>query len=550
MSSNGKSEFDALPRNPANHVPLTPLTFLQRAAAVFPERVAVVHGATRRSWGETYTRCRRLASALSRAGVGSGDTVAIMGANTPEMLEAHFGVPMAGAVLNAINTRLDAATVASILDHGEAKVLLTDREFSRTVAAALQSLPGKAPLVIDIDDRTVEGGELLGTMDYEALLALGDPSFEWRRPADEWQAITLNYTSGTTGNPKGVVYHHRGAYLSAVSNVIMWELGAAPVLLWTLPMFHCNGWCFLWSMALVAGTSVCLRSVRAAPMFALLKSEQVTHLCGAPPVLSAIANAPEELRCGLGLAHRVRVLTGGAAPPPALIEHIERCGFEVTHGYGLTESFGAATLCTWQTHWSEAPPETRWQLKARQGAPVPLLDEMMVADPATLRPVLKDGQMLGEVFLRGNTIMKGYFKNRAATEECFAGGWFHTGDLAVWHRDGYIEVRDRSKDVIISGGENISSLEVESVLLGHPAVLEAAVVAMPDAQWGESPCAFVVLRDEAEVEERELISFCRQRLAHYKVPKSIVYGALPKSATGKVQKNLLRKRAAELALLF
>ncbi len=536
-----------LDKNAANYVPLTPLTFIERAASVFPDRAAIVHGAIRRSWSETYARCLRLASALTKVGVGAGDTVAIMGANTPETFEAHFGVPMAGAVLNAINTRLDATTVAFILAHAEAKVVLTDREFSRTIAPALASL-GKAPLVIDIVDDGAEGGELLGAMDYEAFLATGDPHFAWRGPADEWQAIALNYTSGTTGQPKGVVYHHRGAYLNAVSNAVVWDMRTNPVYLWTLPMFHCNGWCFLWTMALVAGTSVCLRAVRVEPIFELIKAEKVTHLCGAPIVLGTMGNASAELTAGV--APGVKILTGGAAPTPSIIERMERLGFEVTHGYGLTESYGAAAVCTWRADSRDMAPVERARLKARQGVRVPMLDEMMVADPTTLRPVPKDGQTLGEVFLRGNTVMKGYFKNPAGTAECFAGGWFHTGDLAIWHSDGYIEIKDRSKDVIISGGENISSLEVESVLCRHPGVLEAAVVARPDPQWGESPCAFIAVGEEVKIDERDIISFCRQHLAHYKVPKSIVFGPLPKTSTGKIQKDVLRERAKTLALLI
>jgi fatty-acyl-CoA synthase len=534
-------------RTAANYVPLTPLSFVERAAAIYPERIAIVHGPIRRSWRETYARCRRLASALIGLGVAPGETVAVMGANTPEMVEAHFGVPMAGAVLNAINTRLDPATIALILRHGDAKVLLTDREFSRPIAAALQLLDAR-PIVIDIDDRTIAGGELLGTLDYEALLAGGDPDFAWRGPADEWQAIALNYTSGTTGSPKGVVYHHRGAYLNSVGNALMWPLGDGPVFLWTLPMFHCNGWCLLWTLALVAGTNVCLRSVREGPIFALLKSEEVTHLAGAPPVLSTIASAPDELQ--KGLSQRVHILTGGAAPQATLIERLEAMGFIVTHGYGLTETYGAAALCSRQREWEAQPPAERARMQARQGVHVPLLEALRVADPVSLAPVPRDGRTLGEIILRGNVVMKGYFKNDEATEEAFAGGWFHTGDLAVQHPDGYVEIKDRSKDVIISGGENISSLEVEAVLSRHPAVLEAAVVARPDPKWGESPCAFVTLRAEAELDERDLIAFCRQHLAHYKVPRSIVYGTLPKTSTGKIQKSLLRERARELALLF
>ncbi len=547
MPSTGGPFDTGLDKNPANHLPLTPLTFIAHAAAVYPDRTAVVHGVIRRSWSETWARCRRLASALARAGVGPGDTVALMAANTPELYEAHFAVPLAGAVLNAINTRFDPATVAFILEHGEAKVLITDREFSRTVARVLPKL-ARPPLVIDIDDRTVDGGELLGTMDYEAFLATGDPAHAFAPPADEWQAIALNYTSGTTGRPKGIVYHHRGAYLNALSNLLLWNMGPHAVYLWTLPMFHCNGWCFPWTLAAIAGTSVCLRSVRVERLFGLIKAEKVTHLCGAPVVLQSLSSAPEPLR--QGIEHRVQILTGASAPSPALIEGVERLGFEITHGYGLTETFGGATYCAWQSQWDDLSLEQRARLKARQGVPAPALEALMVANPATLAPVPQDGATIGEVLLRGNTLMMGYFKSPAATAECFAGGWFHTGDLAVWHPDGYIEIKDRSKDIIISGGENISSLEVESVLARHPAVLEAAVVARPDPKWGESPCAFITLRPEADVDEREIVAFCRQHLAHYKVPKSIVFGELPRTGTGKVQKHELRERARALGLLI
>jgi fatty-acyl-CoA synthase len=534
-------------KNPANFVALTPLTFLARAAEVFPDRTAVVQGALRRSWRDTYARCRRLASALVRAGIRPGDTVAVMGANTAELFEAHFGVPMAGAVLNAINTRLDPATIAYILRHGEARLLMTDREFSRTVAPALAMLE-RPPLVIDIDDDSVERGELLGTMDYEAFLAGGDEHFAWRRPDDEWQAIALNYTSGTTGQPRGVVYHHRGAYLNAIGNVLTFDLRPHPVYLWTLPMFHCNGWCFPWTLAATAGTSVCLRSVRVEPIFALIQAEQVTHLCGAPTVLSTISLAPAHL--STGVAHRVKVVTGAAAPPAPLIQRIEQRGFEVIHGYGLTESFGPALICAWQPEWDEEDAEARARLKARQGIRTHILDEVMVADPRTLAPVPRDGHSVGEIFLRGNNLMKGYWKDPAATAEGFQGGWFHTADLAVWHEDGYLEISDRAKDIIISGGEHISSLEVEAVLYRHSAVLEAAVVAMPDPKWGECPCAFVTLREGATLDERDLVGFCRQQLAHYKAPKCVVYGPVPRGATGKVRKDLLRERARELALLL
>jgi fatty-acyl-CoA synthase len=547
----GKGNQDSLysaglGKNAANYVPLTPLSFIARTAALFPDRVAIISDSSRRSWGETYRRCRRLASALRKAGVGAGDTVAVMGANTPETYETQFGVPMAGAVVNTINTRLDPASVAYILEHGEAKVLLTDREFSRTVAPALASMK-RPPRVIDIDDPAAEGGELLGELDYEAFLAEGDPDFEWRGPVDEWDAIALNYTSGTTGAPKGVVYHHRGAYLNSVSNLLYWNVGPMPVYLWTLPMFHCNGWCFVWSLALAAGTSVCLRSVRVDPIFSLIKSEGVTHLCGAPVVLQTICNAPEALR--QGISQKVRILTGGAPPSADLIDALERRGFDVTHGYGLTESYGAATICAWRPEWDDLPQSEKARLMARQGALCPVTEDMMVADSKTMTPVPKDGTALGEVFLRGNNLMKGYLKSEAANAESFEGGWFHTGDIAVWHQNGYIEIKDRSKDMIISGGEKIASVEVEAVLRDHPAVLEVAVVARPDPKWGESPCAFVALRPDAHADERELITHCRRHLAHYKVPRSIVFGPLPRTSTGKIWKQELRERAKTLALL-
>ncbi len=540
--------YDAgLERTTANHAPLTPLTFLLRTAAVYPDRIATIHGAVRRTWAETGERCRRLASALVKAGVSRGDTVAVMGANTPETFEAHFGVPMAGAVLCAINTRLDPATIAFILHHGEAKVLLSDREFSRTIDAALGLLDAR-PLVIDIDDPTVDGGELLGDRDYEAFLAAGDPAFDGGAPADEWEAISLNYTSGTTGNPKGVVYHHRGAYLNALSNAVAWDMGCHPVYLWTLPMFHCNGWCFPWTLALVAGTSVCLRQVRVEPIVAAIRDEKVSHFCGAPIVLNLLSNAPEPLLRGIG--HAVKVMTAGDAPPTAVIERIEQLGFDVTHVYGLTECYGPSVICARHEEWDRLPLEQRARLKARQGVRAPALEALMVADPETLQAVPRDGETLGEVMMRGNVVMKGYLKSPDATEECFRGGWLHTGDLAVWHPDGYIEIKDRSKDIIISGGENISSLEIEAVLYRHPAVLKAAVVARPDPKWGETPCAFVTLKPDIQVDERDLVSFCRQRMAHYKVPRSIVFGPLPETPTGKILKRCLRDRARELALLI
>ncbi|OIQ94499.1 long-chain-fatty-acid--CoA ligase [mine drainage metagenome] len=532
-----------LDKTPANYVPLTPLSFLERAADVYPDQPAVVYGALRRNWAETYARCRRLASALIKRGVKSGDTVAFLAANTPELFEAHFGVPMAGAILNAINTRLDAASVKFILEHAEAKILITDREFSKVVKPALAEMAAP-PLVIDIDDPAYEGGELIGVMDYEALLADGDPDFVWHPPADEWQAIALNYTSGTTGNPKGVVYHHRGAYLNAVDNILRWGMPIKPVYLWTLPMFHCNGWCFPWTLAINAGTSVCLRAVRLETVLELIAAEKVTHFCGAPIVLNMIVNGPEDMKAKI--THKVEVMTAGAAPPAAVIEGMERAGFNVTHVYGLTEVYGPTMFCAWNERWESLSLEDKARMKARQGVRGPMMEGVMVADPIDMTPVPQDGETMGEIFMRGNNVMKGYLKNPAATGESFRGGWFHTGDLAVWHPDGYVEIKDRSKDIIISGGENISSLEVEDVLYRHPAVLEAAVVARPDPKWGETPCAFITLKPGAKTSREEITAWCRDHLAHYKVPRSIVFGALPKTSTGKIQKFELRRQAKEI----
>ena len=532
-----------LDANPANFVPLSPLTFLERSASVFPDQPAIIYGALRRNWAETYARCRRLASALSKRGIKLGDTVAVMATNTPELFEAHFGVPMLGAVLNAINTRLDANSIKFIFEHAEVKVIITDREFSKVVGPAVAAMDEK-PLVIDIDDKDYVGGELIGEMDYEAFLATGDADFAWVTPANEWEAISLNYTSGTTGNPKGVVYHHRGAYLNAVSNALSWEMGNKPVYLWTLPMFHCNGWCFPWTMAVTAGTSVCLRSVRLEPLMDALKTEKVTHFCGAPIVLNMIVNAPDELKAGID--HQIKVMTAGAAPPAAVIEGMERMGVDVTHVYGLTESYGPAVVSVWHDKWDGLSIDDKARLKARQGVRGPMLEGLMIGDPISMEPMPRDGQSMGEIFMRGNNVMKGYLKNPHATEEAFRGGWFHTGDLAVCHPDGYIEIKDRSKDIIISGGENISSLEVEDVLYRHPAVLEAAVVARPDPKWGETPCAFLTLKPGAKVTKDEITAYCREHMAHYKVPRSIVFGKLPKTATGKIQKFELRKQAKEL----
>jgi fatty-acyl-CoA synthase len=532
-----------LDRNAANHVALTPLSFIERAAAVHPDHPALVHGLQRFTWGEVYGRCRRLGSALKRRGIGKGDTVAVMAANTPPLLEAHFGVPMAGAVLNALNTRLDSATVAFILDHGEAKVLITDREFSNIVAPALAQLKTK-PLVIDIDDPLGAPGESLGEIDYESFLGSGDPDFAWEYPADEWDAIALNYTSGTTGNPKGVVYHHRGAYLNAIGNLMVWSMPRHPVYLWTLPMFHCNGWCFPWTITALAGTHVCLRRIEANAIFDAIERERVTHLCGAPIVANLLLNAPAAQQRDFGGA--ISMMTAGAAPPAAVLQGIEAMGFAMTHVYGLTEVYGPSVVSEWQSDWDARPAEERATLKARQGVRYPVLEGLMVADPQTLAPTPRDGATMGEIFMRGNIVMKGYLKNAKATREAFAGGWFHTGDLAVAHPDGYIEIRDRSKDIIISGGENISTIEVEGVLYRHPDVLEAAVVARPDPVWGETPCAFVTLKAGHRATAEAIIAYCRDHLAHFKAPKTIVFGPLPKTSTGKVQKFQLREQAKNL----
>ena len=533
-----------LDKNPANYVPLSPLSFLRRAAEVYPDRLAVIHGKHRQTWRETYLRCRRLASALRRRGVGPGDTVAVVAPNVPAMFEAHFGVPMAGAVINALNTRLDPASIAFMLQHAEAKVLVTDRELSDTVSRALHMLE-KQPLLIDIDDEQGAGGELLGETEYEDFLAGGDPAFQWSGPPDEWDAIALNYTSGTTGNPKGVVLHHRGAYINAVSNVVTWAMPHFPVYLWTLPMFHCNGWCFPWTLALMAGTSVCLRRVEPALIFDLIRTHKVTHFCGAPVVHNMLINAPEPLRAGID--HVVHGMIAGAAPPQAVIEGAERIGVELTHVYGLTEVYGPAAVCAKHPEWDRLPLARRAELNGRQGVAYPLQEDMIVAEPETLRPVPRDGQTMGEILFRGNITMKGYLKNPKATEDAFRGGWYRTGDLAVTYPDGYVKIKDRSKDIIISGGENVSTLEVEDVLYSHPCVLEAAVVARPDEKWGETPCAFVTLKPGAgPVSAEDLIVWCREHLAHFKVPRTVVFGTLPKTSTGKIQKNVLREQARAL----
>jgi fatty-acyl-CoA synthase len=530
-----------LDKNAANHVQLTPISFLARAASVYPNRLAVVHGDLTYSWSETYRRCRQLASALRRRGVGKGDTVAVMAQNTPPMYEAHFGAPMIGAVLNTLNTRLDPEAIAFMLDHGEAKILITDREFSGIVAKALPMMTAPKPLVIDIDDPQYAGGKLLGEKDYEAFLLEGDAEYQGEELADEWDAIALNYTSGTTGNPKGVVYHHRGAYLNAISNIVTWGMPPHSVYLWTLPMFHCNGWCFPWTMAANAGVNVCLRRIDPKLIFELIRKHKVTHFCGAPIVHGMLINADPNDQAGI--AHQVSALIAGAAPPAAIIEGMERLGFSITHVYGLTETYGPASVCAKQIEWESKSLGRRAELNGRQGVRSLMQEAVDVVDPMTLKPAPHDGKTMGEIVFRGNIVMKGYLKNEKATAETFAGGWFRTGDLAVIEPDGYIKIKDRSKDVIISGGENISSIEVEDVLFRHPDVLAAAVVAMPDEKWGEVPCAFVELREGGAPTEAEMIEHCRQHLARFKVPKRFIFGALPKTSTGKIQKFALREQA-------
>ncbi|HUL93687.1 MAG TPA: acyl-CoA synthetase [Burkholderiales bacterium] len=543
MSGSGKSnpyEID-LGKNPANYAPLTPLGFIERAAYVYPERLAVAHGARRFTWAQTYARCRRLASALAQRGIEVGDTVAAMLANTPEMYECHFGVPMAGAVLNTLNTRLDAEAIAFMLGHGGAKILITDREFSGTVEKALASVKLK-PFVIDVEDPEYTGpGERIGSAEYEQFIASGDPGYEWDPPEDEWNAISLNYTSGTTGNPKGVVYHHRGAYLNAICNIVTWAMPHHAVYLWTLPMFHCNGWCFPWSIAANAGTNVCLRKVDARSIFDAIRAHKVTHYCGAPIVHATLANADPRLR--EGITHKVHAMVAAAAPPAAMIEGMERMGWDLTHVYGLTEVYGPATVCAKHEEWSGFDIGKRTERNGRQGVRYLMEEGLTVMDPSTMQPVPADGETMGEIMFRGNITMKGYLKNAKATQEAFAGGWFHSGDLAVMHPDGYVKIKDRSKDIIISGGENISSLEVEDVLYRHPAVLAAAVVAKPDSKWGETPCAFVELKPDTQVTEKELIDHCRAHLARFKAPRAVVFGVLPKTSTGKIQKFVLRQQA-------
>ncbi len=527
-----------LDKNDANFTSLTPISFLHRAAQVYPKRTATIHGNIHRSWKETQTRCIKLASALKQHGIGEGCTVSVVAPNLPELFECHFGVPMSGAVLNAVNTRLDAEAIAFIFQHAESKVIIVDKEFTGLVKRALKMVDLR-PLVIAIDDPLYDEGKLITDLTFEQFIDKGNENESLAMPADEWDAISLNYTSGTTGNPKGVVYHHRGAHLNAISNVMSWDMGKHPVYLWTLPMFHCNGWCFPWSIAATAGVSVSLRHVRADAIFSSIKEHKVNHFCGAPIVLNMLNNADDSLKEGID--HQVKAMTAGAAPPASVIEGMESMGFEVTHTYGLTETYGPCVVCEPQESWTALNLEERARLKSRQGVQAPMQADMMVGDAETMAPVPQDGKTMGEIFLRGNLVMKGYLKNPSTTDDSLADGWFRTGDLAVWHPDSYVEIKDRSKDIIISGGENISSIEVEDVLYRHHDVEEVAVIAMPDEKWGEVPCAFIKLKDDAEGDEAAIISFCRDQMAHFKAPKKVVFTDLPKTSTGKIQKYVLRK---------
>jgi fatty-acyl-CoA synthase len=536
-----QNQYDiGLDKTPANFVALTPLSFLARTAAIYPDHVSAVYEGRVFTWSQTYARCRRFASYLAGRNIGHGDTIAVMLPNIPAMNELHFAVPMAGAVLNALNIRLDAASIAFQLDHGGAKIILVDPEFAGVISEALALMTGPKPLVIDVDDKAFIGGKRIGALEYEDVLSQGDENFTARPPQDEWDAIALSYTSGTTGNPKGVVTHHRGAYLNAVSNILAGNLGQHPVYLWTLPMFHCNGWCFPWTIAAAAGVNVCLRKVDPGKIFELIPKHGVTHMCGAPIVYNTLINAPDAPK--KSVARPVVGLIAGAAPPVAVLEGAENIGIRLTHVYGLTEVYGPASVCAEQPGWDELPADQRAQLKRRQGVPYPLQEGVTVIDPETMREVPRDGETIGEVMFRGNIVMKGYLKNEKATREAFAGGWFHTGDLGVLDEHGYVIIKDRSKDIIISGGENISSVEVEDVLYKHPAVLFAAVVAKPDGKWGEVPCAFIELKDNAQTSEAEIIAFCRSRMSGFKTPKSVVFGPIPKTSTGKIQKFMLRNQ--------
>ena len=538
-----------MPRTAANHAALSPLDFIERAAQVYPERLAIVHGALRQTWAQTYDRCRQLASALQKHGIGKNDTVAVILPNTPPMVEAHFGVPMAGAVLNTLNTRLDPEAIAFMLDHGEAKALIVDPEFSALIAKALPLRTATTPLLlIEVQDALYDQpAQALGGTTYEDFVAQGDAQFAWQMPGDEWDAIALNYTSGTTGNPKGVVYHHRGAALNAISNVLEWDMPKHAVYLWTLPMFHCNGWCFPWTVAARAGVNVCLRRVDPQAIFNAIREHGVTHYCSAPIVHSLLVNAPAAMKEGLPTG--VKAMVAGAAPPASMIEGMEKLGFDLTHVYGLTEVYGPATVCAQHAEWNQLDIGERARLNSRQGVRYHLQRAVSVRDPQTLEAMPHDGETMGEIMFKGNIAMKGYLKNPKATAEAFAGGWFHSGDLAVQYPDGYIQIKDRSKDIIISGGENISSIEVEDVLYRHPDVVSAAVVAKPDEKWGETPCAFVELKPGAHTTIEEIIAHCKQHLAGFKVPRMVIFGDIPKTATGKIQKFELRKQAGSASAI-
>jgi fatty-acyl-CoA synthase len=540
--SSGQDQYSiGLNKTPANYVPLSPLSFLARSARVYPNQTSTVYEGRSFTWAQTYERCKRFASYLAKRGIGRGETVAAMLPNIPAMNELHFAVPMVGGVLNALNIRLDATSIAFQLDHGGAKIILVDPEFTGVISDALVLMKGPKPLVIDVDDAAFAGGKRIGELEYEAAVALGDPDFAWVRPEDEWDAIALGYTSGTTGNPKGVVTHHRGAYLNAASNILAGNLGQHPVYLWTLPMFHCNGWCFPWTIALAAGINVCLRKVDPAKIFELIATYGVTHMCGAPIVYNTLVNAPMAAKGTK--AKPVVGLIAGAAPPVAVLEGAESIGIKITHVYGLTEVYGPASVCAEQPGWDDLPADQRAQLKRRQGVPYPLQEAVTVLNPETMQEVPRDGETVGEVMFRGNIVMKGYLKNEKATTEAFEGGWFHTGDLGVLDKDGYVIIKDRSKDIIISGGENISSVEVEDVLYKHPAVLFAAVVAKPDSKWGEVPCAFIELKEGATATEAEILAYCKSVLPGFKSPKAVIFGSIPKTSTGKIQKFALREQA-------
>ncbi|MBS1269946.1 MAG: Long-chain-fatty-acid--CoA ligase [Gammaproteobacteria bacterium] len=531
-----------LPKTYANYTALSPISLLRRTASVYPQQTAVIYGERRYTWGQTYERCRRLAAALGEQGIGEGDTVSILAPNIPPLLEAHFAVPMTGGVLNAINVRLDPASVRFQLQHSGAKVFIVDRDLAATALTALDGLE-QPPVLVEIDDPRAEEGRF-HELRYEDLLEKADPNFPCSPPEDEWQAISLNYTSGTTGDPKGVVYHHRGAYLNTISNALSWNMGLHPIYLWTLPMFHCNGWCFPWTVTAMAGTHVCLRKVDAPSIFNLIAAHDVTHMCGAPIVLNMLLNNAEAR-----LAKPVRtveVATGGAPPPESVIAGMRELGMRVTHLYGLTETYGPSMVCARHEDWDAHPDAEQARIMARQGVNTFMIEDYRVADGDTGEPVPMDGKTVGEILLRGNTVMKGYLKNQSATQTALDRGWFHSGDLAVWHSDGYVQVTDRAKDIIISGGENISSVEVENALYSHPSIIEAAVVARPDDYWGETPCAFVTLKNGTETSEQDVVDFCRKRLAHFKTPKTVIFDELPKTATGKIQKFALRERARKL----